>query len=185
MLDGAEKSRNPFAFVVVADLSLGVGTKSLIRALAQQLKEPSGDHEGDWQKLRGLVGGKAIHHALVASAACIHTQRNIRGLLFDQGVDRRTADHLVAVVHLVPADAVQHLQHQRRVVRLMGAGKLARDDDVFVLGKNLDCHAGILVMPQAVGHNSVRNLVCNLVGMAAAYLFASNDFHSLISFPPP
>lgn len=62
-------------------------------------------------------------------------------------------------------DAVKHALHQCLVVGLMGAGQFTGDHKAAVLEKALDGDTAVVVMLQAVGHDSICDLVTDLVGV--------------------
>ena len=59
----------------------------------------------------------------------------------------------------------------------MSARQLTGDNDVAVLDQDLNRHTAVFVVLQAIRHNRIGNLIADLIGMAIAYLFTSDDFH--------
>ena len=76
----------------------------------QQLQELGGDHVGDRHLLCRLVGGVAVHDALVTGTALIHAQCDIRRLLIDQDADAEQFPEIKA--HLVNTDAGDDLMDE-------------------------------------------------------------------------
>lgn len=64
------------------------------------------------------------------------------------------------------------------MIRFVRTGQLSGNDKTAVLEKALDCHTAISVMPQAVGHNGICDLITDLVGVSCGYLFTCDDPHS-------
>ena len=59
----------------------------------------------------------------------------------------------------------------------MSARQLTGDDDVAVLDQDLNRHTAVFVVLQTIRHNRICDLIADLIGMAIAYLFTSDDFH--------
>jgi hypothetical protein len=54
--------------------------------------------------------------------------------------------------------------------------------DMGILNKSLYCHTAAAVMAEAVGDDSVRNLVADFIWVPARHLFASKQHNSLPAF---
>ena len=74
----AEKGGDAAGVVVEADLRFGISTKHLAGVVFQKFQKLGRHHEGKRHHLRGLVGGVAVHDALVAGAVLVHAECNIR-----------------------------------------------------------------------------------------------------------
>lgn len=82
----------------------------------------------------------------------------------------------MAVTQLLVSDAAKHIIHQTAVVRLVLTGQFSGDKQEIVLQQALDCHTAVLVVLETVGHNGIRNLVADFIGMAIADLLTGDDF---------
>ena len=179
VLHGAEEGGDSAGVVIVADLRLGICSEHLGRMVLQQLQELGGDHVRDWHLLCCLVGGVAIHDALVTGTALVHTQCNVRGLLVHQNADAKKLGQVPP--QLFGADAIEHIMDDLVVVWPVVGGDLAGNKELALFQQTLDRHTGVPVMLKNVGHNSICDLVTDLIGMAIADLFTSDDLTHVLS----
>ena len=147
--------------------------------ILQQLQELGGDHVRDRHLLCRLVGGIAVHDALVTGSALIHTQCNIRGLFVHQNADAKQVGQIPA--QLFKPDAGKHIVNDLLVVRLVVCGDLASNEKLTLFQQTLDCHTGVSVMLENIGHNGICDLVTDLIGMTIADLFTSDDLTHVLS----
>ena len=89
--DGVDAAGTAVVVVLDRDLGLAVGAGPAQRAVAAGDGELPGelvrhlDRRG--HQLRGLVAGEPEHHSLVAGAAVVHPERDVRRLLVDADQD--------------------------------------------------------------------------------------------------
>ena len=179
VLHGAEEGSDASGVVVVADLCLGICTEHLGRMILQQLQELGGDHVRDWHLLCRFIGGITIHDALVTCTALVHTERNIRGLLVHQNADAKKLGQVPP--QLFGADAIEHIMDDLVVVWPVVGGDLAGNKELALFQQTLDRHTGVPVMLKDVGHDGICDLVTDLIGMAIADLFTSDDLTHVLS----
>ena len=180
MLHRAEEGGDSTGIIVVADLCLGVCPEHLARMVLQQLQELGGDHVGNRHLFCRLVGGIAVHDALITSAALVHTQRDIRRLLIDQNADAEQVAEIKA--QLVGTDAGDDLVDELLIVGLVVGGDLTSDKELAAFQQTLDRYTGVLVVLEDVGHNGVRDLVTDLIRVAVADLLTCDNLaHSCSS----
>ena len=86
MLHRTEEGGDPADIIVVADLCLGIRPEHLARMVLQQLQELGGDHVGDRHLFGGLVGGVAVHDALVTGTALIELYKETISLIYREGI---------------------------------------------------------------------------------------------------
>lgn len=106
-LHGTQEGGNSAIIVIVADLRLGVCPEHPGRVVFQKLKKFRCHGKGDREQLRCLVGSIAEHNALIASAAFVHTEGNVRRLLRYQDADIWIVSHPIA--EFLTADPVKDL----------------------------------------------------------------------------
>ena len=179
MLHGAEEGGDSAGVVIVADLRLGICSEHLGRMVLQQLQELGGNHVRDWHLLCCLVGGVAIHDALVTGTALVHTQCNVRGLLVHQNADAKKLGQVPP--QLFGADAIEHIMDDLVVVWPVVGGDLAGNKELALFQQTLDRHTGVPVMLKNVGHNSICDLVTDLIRMAIADLFTGDNLTHVLS----
>ena len=61
------------------------------------------------------------------------------------------------------------------------SGDLAGNKKLALFQQTLNRHTGVPVMLKNVGHNSICNLVTDLIGMTIADLFTSDNFTHVLS----
>ena len=179
VLHRAEEGRYASGVVIVADLRLGICPEHLGRMVLQQLQELGGDHVRDRHLLCRLVGGVAIHDALITGATPVHTQCNIWRLLVHQNADAEKLGQVPA--QLFGTDAVEHIVDDLVVVWPVIGGDLTGNKKLTLFQQTLDCHTGVPVMLKNVGHNGICDLVTDLIGMTIADLFTSDDLTHVLS----
>ena len=180
VLHRTEEGGDPAGVVVVADLCLGICPEHLARMVLQQLQELGGDHVGDRHLFGGLVGGVAVHDALVTGTALIHAQCNIRRLIIDQDADAEQFPEIKT--HLVCTDAGDDLMDDLLVVGLVIGGDLAGDKELAAFQQTLDRYTGVLVVLKDVGHNGICDLVTDLIRVTVADLLTGDNLtHSCSS----
>ena len=179
VLHGAEEGSDASGVVVVADLCLGICTEHLRRMCLEKLQELGGDHVRDRHLLCRLVGGIAVHDTLVTGTALIHTHCNIRGLLVHQNADAKKLGQVPP--QLFGTDAIEHIVDDLVVVWPVIGSDFAGNKELALFQQTLDCHTGVLVMLKNVGHNSICDLVTDLIGMTIADLFTSDDLTHVLS----
>ena len=179
MLHRTEEGGDASGVVIVADLRLGIRSEHFRRMVLQQLQELGGDHVRDRHLLRRLVGGIAIHDALVTGTALVHTQCNIWRLLVHQNADAEKLGQVPA--QLFGTDAVEHIVDNLVVVWPVIGGDLTGNKKLTLFQQTLDRHTGVPVMLKNVGHNSICDLVTDLIGMTIADLFTSDDLTHVLS----
>src|SRR5208337_5622671 len=81
-----------------------------------------------WHVVGIFVGRIAEHHALVASAAGVHTHGDVTRLLVDAGDDRASVG-VESVEGVVVADGGNHAAHQRLEVNVSFGGDFAGNDN--------------------------------------------------------
>ena len=145
----------------------------------QQLQELGGDHVGNRHLLCCLIGGVAVHDSLVTGSALIHTKCNVRGLLVHQNANAKKLGQVPP--QLFGTDAVEHIVDDLVVVWPIVGGDLTGNKELALFQQTLDCHTGVLVMLKNVGHNGICDLVTDLIGMAIADLFTSDDLTHVLS----
>ena len=128
-------------------------------------------HHGQRQVFRRFVRGVACHDALIARARlrARHRLRDVRGLCVD--ADGRVELAVVAEVGASVADSLQRVAHDPFLKKLRPGAHLPGDGDAAVGRHDLDRHAGVGVAPEVSVQDAVRDLVAELVGMAAADRF--------------
>ena len=179
VLHGAEEGSDASALVVVTDLCLGIRPEHLGRIVLQQLQELGGDHVRDRHLLCRLVGGIAIHDALVTGTALVYTQCNVRGLLVHQNANAKKLGQVPA--QLFGTDAVEHIVNDLVAVWPVIGGDFAGNKKLALFQQTLDCHTGVPVMLKDVGHNGICDLVTDLIGMTIADLFTGNNLTHVLS----
>ena len=179
VLHGAEEGGDTTGAVIVADLRLGICTEHLGRMVLQQLQELGGDHVRNRHLLCRLVGGVAIHDALVTGSALVHTQCNIRRLLVHQNADAEKLGQVPA--QLFSTDAVEHIVNDLVVVCPIIGSDFAGNKKLALFQQTLDCHTGVPVMLENVGHDGICDLVTDLIGMTIADLFTGNNLTHVLS----
>ena len=179
MLHGAEEGSDASGVVVVADLCLGICTEHLRRMCLEKLQELGGDHVRDRHLLCRLVGGVAVHDTLVTGTALVHTQCNVRGLLVHQNADAKKLGQVPP--QLFGTDAIEHIVDDLVVVWSVIGGDFAGNKELALFQQTLDCHTGVPVMLKDVGHDGICDLVTDLIGMAIADLFTSDDLTHVLS----
>ena len=60
-------------------------------------------------------------------------------------------------------------------------GDLTGNKKLALFQQTLDCHTGVPVMLKDVGHDGICDLVTDLIGMAIADLFTSDDLTHVLS----
>ena len=138
--------------VLNGDLGLSVGTEVRHEAGLADLSEFGGElvrqRNGERHQLRGLVGGVAEHHALVARSAGIDTLSDVRRLLVDGGDDGAGVGvktvRGVSVADLRNGGADEALE-----VDVGLGGDLTGDDDEAGAGEGLTGDAAHGVLGQA------------------------------------
>ena len=60
-------------------------------------------------------------------------------------------------------------------------GDFAGNKELTLFQQTLDCHTGVPVMLKDVGHNSICDLVTDLIGMTIADLFTGNNLTHVLS----
>ena len=180
VLHGAEEGSDATSVVIIADLCLGICTEHLRRMVLQQLQELGGDHVRDWHLLCCLVGGIAIHDALVTGTALVHTQCNVRGLLVHQNADAKKLSQVPA--QLFGTDAVEHIVDNLVVVWPVIGSDFTGNKKLALFQQTLNRHAGVLVVLKDVGYDGICDLITDLIRMAVADLFTGDNLtHSCSS----
>ena len=82
---------------------------------------------------------------------------------------------------LFGTDAVEHIVDDLVVVWPVIGSDFAGNKKLALFQQTLDCHTGVLVMLKNVGHNSICDLVTDLIGMTIADLFTSDDLTHVLS----
>ena len=170
----AEEGGNAAGIVVEADLRFGIGAEHLAGMVFKQFQKLGRYHEGKRHHLRSLVGGITVHDALISCPILVHTERNIRRLFGYQNADIHTL--LYASTQSVVPDSPQHIICQLAVIRLVLAGHLSGDKKLTVFHHALNRNAAVFVVLEAVGHDGIRNLIADFIGMPVGYLFTGDDF---------
>ena len=140
--------------------------------ILQQGQELGGNHVRDRHLFCRLIGGVAVHNALVTGAALVHTECDVRRLLVHQDADTKHLAHVPS--QLFGTDAGKHIVDDLLVVGLIVGGDLASNKKLALFQQTFDRHTGVLVMLEDVGHNGICDLVTDLVGMAVADLFTGD-----------
>ena len=179
VLHGAEEGGDSAGVVIVADLRLGICSKHLGRMVLQQLQELGGDHVRNRHLLCRLVGGVAVHDALITGTALVHTHCNIRRLLVHQNADAEKLGQVPA--QLFSTDAVEHIVNDLVVVWPIIGSDFAGNKKLALFQQTLDCHTGVPVMLENVGHDGICDLVTDLIGMTIADLFTGNNLTHVLS----
>ena len=123
-----------------------------------------GQRDGSRHQFRGLVGGIAEHHALIACAAGVHALGDVAGLLVDAGDDRAGVG-VEAVQRVVVADGGDDAADQGLEIDIGLGGDFAGDDHEAGGGQGFGGHAAVGVLLEAGVEDGVGDLVGNLVGM--------------------
>ena len=118
----------------------------------------------------GLIARVAEHHALVAGAACVHTESNITGLLVDTR-NHRAGVGIKAIKRAVVADGGNDSPDQGLQVNVRFSGDFSSDHDQTGGGQGLASHATHGVVGQTGVEDSIRNLIGDFVGVAFGYGF--------------
>ena len=178
--DGVDTDGDNSAVVVLvldSDLGLGVGPQPRQGAVAagsgHGRVELVGEHQGEGEELRGLVGSIAEHDALVTGAEAlkrlvvVQSLGNVGGLLLNG--DEQVAGLVVeALGGVIVADALDGFTDDLLVVEVGPRGNLTEDHDHASLGGSLAGNLGERVLGQAGIEDGIGNLVGNLVGVALA-----------------
>ena len=83
---------------------------------------------------------------------------------------------LHASTQSVVPDTPQHIICQLVVVGLMLTGQLSGNEKPAIFQHALNRHTAVLVVLEAIGHDGVRNLVADFIGMAVADLLTGDYF---------
>lgn len=145
----------------------------------QQLQELGGNHVRDWHLLCRLVGGVAIHDALVTGTALVYTHCNVRGLLVHQNADAEKLGQVPP--QLFGADAIEHIVDDLLIVWPVVGSDLAGNKELALFQQTLDRHTGVPVMLKNVGHNGICDLITDFIGMAVADLFTGDNLTHVLS----
>ena len=65
----------------------------------------------------------------------------------------------------------------------MFAGQLTGSNQAMVFQQTLSRYTAVLIMLQAIGHDSIRDLIADFIGMAVADLFTGVNFTHWLSPP--
>ena len=120
---------------------------------------------GGGHQLRGLVGGVAEHHALVACSAGVDAHGDVAGLLVD-GRDHGAGIGVESIDSIVIANGADDATDQRLEVDIGAGGDFSGNDDEAGRGEGFAGHAAVGVLLKAGVKDSVGNLVGDFVGMA-------------------
>ena len=156
------------------------------------------DHQhGNRAHLDGITGH--CHNGCSRCRNRIDFDRDAALVVLKHGIDLGSGEHIPArrVVHqnadaeqlphvkaqLLGADAGKPIVDDLVVVRLVVGRDLAGNKELVLLQQTLDCDTGVLVMLKDVGHNGIRNLVTNLVGMTITDLLTGNNLTHVLCPP--
>ena len=159
-------------------LALRVGAQvghlpSLAPDVGKHLHYAVGKRERYRHELRGLVGGIAEHHALVAGTLVVlflalNALVYVAALLVD-GCEHAARVAVELVFGLGVANAVDGLAGYRLQVDVLRGAHLAHNHHLAGCHHRLDGCVGVFVVGQKLVEQCVADLVGHLVGMAFRY----------------
>ncbi len=163
------------ALVGHRDLGLGVGAQAGDQALppGQRLAghQAVRQHQGQGHQLRGLAGGVADHHPLVAGAqfaVAVHGAGDVGRLAAQVQADAGPFGVEAGFPGVVPGggDGAAHQAAEGGALRLRRGADLAGEDHPVAAHQHLAGHPGLGVGGQHVVEHGIGDAVGHLVGVA-------------------
>ena len=179
--DGFHRDR-PVVLILDGDLGLAVRTQvrkgAVLAHLGQALCQLVRQRDGHRHQLRGVVAGKAEHHALVARTVvllgdagflgfqrAVNTQRDVAGLLVDRG-DDAAGVAVKAKFCAVVADVADNLARDFGDVDIALGADLTHHQHHAGGDGGLTGYAAVRILLEDCVEHCVGDLVADLVGMS-------------------
>ena len=170
MLRGNQEGVDAALSIVEGDLALGIRAQAGSAASTQVFQRLASQHIRQRKHLPCFIGCIAEHHTLIPGSQLLFTIA-INALGDVRALAGNVYGKVVLGQILVGTVAEQHMPGKCPAVRLVPRGDLAGNADFVALDHALHSHTAVAVMLETVGHNGIRDLVTDFVGVPAGHLF--------------